>query len=63
MKVSTLTKSQWLKIAKTLLYVGISSVIAAAIAIVQDQPEMFGIYTPIVNVVLVTIKQAFSEDK
>jgi predicted permease len=63
MKISPVTKQQWKKIAKTLLYVAISSVIGAAIAIVQDQPEMFGLYAPIVNVVLVTLKQVFTEDK
>lgn len=61
MKATTLTKAQWLKVAKTLAYVGVSAVIGAALAFLQEQPELFGVYTPIVNVVLVTLKQVFTE--
>lgn len=63
MKPSTLNKEQALKIGKTLLYVAISAVLGAAIAMLTDKPEMFGVYTPIVNVVLVTLKQVFTEAK
>lgn len=60
MKISPISKEQGLKVAKAALYVGISAVISYLIALTVDQPELFGIYTPIVNVVLVTIKQAFT---
>lgn len=63
MKISPVTVSQWKKVAKTLVYVALSSVVGGAIAIVQNQPEMFGLYAPIVNVVLVTLKQVFTEGK
>ena len=63
MQVSNLTKTQVLKVAKTLLYLGISAAIGGAIAIAQDQPELLGVYAPLVNVVLVTLKQFFTEDK
>lgn len=63
MKPSTLTKDQALKIGKTLLYLAISSAIGGAIAILAEQPELFGVYTPIVNVLLVTIKQVFTKSK
>ncbi len=61
MKVSKLDKAQALKIGKTLLYLAVSAAIGGAIAIVQGQPELFGVYTPIVNVILVTVKQFFTE--
>lgn len=61
MKATKLTKKQWLDIFKTLFYVGVSAVIGAAIAYVQEKPELFGIYAPIVNVVLVTLKQVFTK--
>lgn len=53
-------KKQALKVLKAAAYVGISAVLAFLIALVTDNPEMFGIYTPIINVVLVTVKQIFT---
>ena len=61
MKLS-ITKSQALKISKAALYVGISAVISYFVALTTNQPELFGVYTPIVNVCLVTIKQLFTEE-
>lgn len=55
-----MNKAQLLKVAKTAAYVAISAVIAFLIAFVTDNPEMFGIYAPIINVVLVTLKQVFT---
>lgn len=52
-------KTQLLKVAKTAAYVAISAVLAFLIAFVTDNPELFGIYAPIVNVVLVTLRQVF----
>lgn len=58
-----ITKAQALKVLKTAAYVAISAVLAFLIAFVTDNPEMFGIYAPIINVVLVTLKQLFTEPK
>lgn len=56
-----ITKTQALKIGKAALYVGLSAILAFLIAFVTDNPEMFGIYTPIINVVLVFLKQLFTD--
>ena len=58
-----ITKEQGLKVLKTAAYVAISAVLAFLIAFVTDNPEMFGIYAPIINVVLVTLTQLFTEPK
>ena len=57
-----ITKAQALKVGKAALYVGISAILAFLIAFVTDNPEMFGIYTPIINVVLVFLKQLVTDD-
>lgn len=56
-----ITKAQALKIGKAALYVGVSAILAFLIGLVTDNPEMFGIYTPIINVVLVFLKQLFTD--
>lgn len=61
MSVSKITKDQSTKIVKAAAYVGLSAVIGYLIAVVAEQPELFGVFTPIVNIVLVTIKQAFTQ--
>lgn len=61
MQLSKISKYQALKIAKAALYVGASAVISYLITVLTDQPELFGPLTPLVNVVLVTIKQAFTK--
>lgn len=58
-----ITKEQGLKVLKTATYVALSAVLAFLIAFVTDNPEMFGIYAPIINVALVTLKQLFTEPK
>ena len=58
--MSPITKPQALKIGKTALYIAVSAVISYFITLVAQQPQMLGIYTPIVNVVLVTLKQLFT---
>lgn len=55
-----ITKDQALKIAKTAAYVGISAIIGYILSFVQGNVEMFGIYAPIINIVLVTLKQVFA---
>lgn len=52
-------KTAALKVAKTALYVAISAALGFLIAFVTDNPELFGIYAPIINVVLVTLRQVF----
>ena len=58
-----LTKNQALKIAKAALYIGASAIISYLITLTTNQPEMFGTYTGLVNLVLVFLKQFVSEDK
>jgi hypothetical protein len=55
-----MNKEQALKVAKTALYVGISAVLAFLIGWVQGNQELFGIYAPVINVILVTLKQLFT---
>lgn len=57
-----ITKTQALKIAKAALYVGLSAILGYFIAFVQGNPEMFGVYAPIINIVLVTVKQVFTTE-
>lgn len=61
MKPSAISKDQWLKVGKAALYVGLSAVISYLITLIADQPELFGPLTPIVNIVLVTLKQIFTQ--
>lgn len=56
-----ITKAQALKILKTAAYVAISAVLGFLISVVTDQPELFGVFAPIINIVLVTIKQAVTD--
>lgn len=50
-------------IVKASVYVAISSVLAYLIGLTTDTPDMFGVYTPIINIILVTIKQAIPQHK
>ncbi len=56
-----ITKAQALKILKTAAYVAISAVLGFLISVVTDQPELFGVFAPIINIVLVTLKQAVTD--
>lgn len=56
-----ITKEQALKILKAAVYLAISTVIGFFITVLTEQPELLGVYTPIVNVILVTIKQIFTD--
>lgn len=59
-----LTKEQLLKILKVALYVGVSNALGALAAFVQgNNPDAFGIYGPIINVLLVTAKQLFKTEE
>jgi hypothetical protein len=44
------------KVGITLLWVVASSVLSFVLSTVTNHPELFGIYAPIINIVLVTIK-------
>lgn len=61
MQASKISKDQAAKIGKAALYIGLSAVISYLITLIADQPELFGPLTPIVNIVLVTLKQVFTQ--
>ena len=60
MTITKITREQAIKILKAAAYVVASALISFVIALLQDQPEMFGVYTPFVNTALVALKQAFT---
>lgn len=61
MQLSRIDKAQAAKIGKAALYIGLSAVISYLITVITDQPDLFGPLTPIINIVLVTLKQAFTK--
>lgn len=63
MKPSKVTKAQVLKIATAALYIGASAIIGYFTTLLTEQPELFGVYTPIANLVLVYLKQLFTTEK
>lgn len=56
-----LTKEQIIHILKVAGWIAISTVIGGVIAIMTNQPEVFGIWTPVVNLLLVTIQQVIKK--
>lgn len=52
-----LNKEQSTKILKVVGWVAVSSAIGGLLAMLVDNPEMFGVFTPMVNVFLVTLQQ------
>lgn len=58
---SKITKEQGKKIVKVAVYAGLSAGISALIALIASNPVLFGVLTPIVNILLVTLKQAVTE--
>lgn len=58
MQVSALDKKQAVKVAKAALYVGVSAVLDYLIS--QTTGTQFGVLTPFINIVLVTVKQLFT---
>ena len=60
MTVSKITKDQAVKIVKAVFYVSVSAGLAYLITLTNDNPDLFGIYTVIINGLLVTIKQALT---
>jgi hypothetical protein len=59
-KLSPITKDQAKAILKAALYVSISAGLDYLIS--ESQGTQFGVLTPLINVVLVTIKKAFTEE-
>jgi len=61
MALSPINKAQAGKILKTIGYVAASAVISYLLTLITDQPELFGVFTPLINVVLVALKQLFTD--
>lgn len=61
MRLSNLDLKQWFKVVKAALYVGASALIAYLISAIAADPNLFGVLTPLINVVLVMLKQVFTE--
>lgn len=61
MQVSKIDKTQAVKIGKAALYLGLSAAISYVISLIANDPSLFGPLTPIVNIVLVTLKQLFTK--
>lgn len=55
----TITKENAMHIVKVACYVGGSAILSYLITVLQNKPELFGVLTPIINVLLVTIKELF----
>lgn len=47
------------KSLKAAIYLAVSALVSALIAAIADNPVLFGIFTPIVNVILVVVKNFF----
>lgn len=59
MKLSKITKKQLVSIGKTAVYVGVSATLDYLIS--ESQGTQFGTLTPLINIALVTVKQAFTK--
>lgn len=59
----SLTKNQLLSVLKVAGFLALSSAIGYLITWLGNNPESFGLWTPLVNVVLVLLQKMFSEDK
>jgi uncharacterized membrane protein YoaK (UPF0700 family) len=59
--MSPISKEQWKKVLKAAAYLFVSAVISAVLAAIADNPALFGVFTPVVNILLVTVKQLFTE--
>lgn len=59
-QVTKITKNQAKEIGKAATYLGISTVVSYLLTILTEQPELLGVFTPIVNVILVAVKKLFT---
>lgn len=60
LKPTKLDKAQLLHVLKVILYVGASASIAHVIALIANDPNLFGPLTPIINIVLVALVKLFT---
>jgi len=60
---STITKDQAKKILKAAGYLAASTAISYLISVVTDDPTLFGPLTPLINVLLVSVKQIFTTEQ
>lgn len=51
------------KVLKTALYVGVSAALGSLIAFAQGSPELFGVWAPVVNLTLVTIREMLKTEE
>lgn len=58
-----MTKNQLKKVLKTAAYLFVSSGLGAIIAYFDGNPAAFGVYTPIINITLVTIRQMLKTEE
>lgn len=61
MKPSKLDQKQVFSILKTFVYIGFSGAISALLSYATDNKDMFGLYWPLINILLVTLKQVFTK--
>lgn len=57
-----LTKKQAVKIGKVAGWVAASSAIGGLLTLIAEDPMLFGVFTPIVNVLLVTVQQLLKKE-
>lgn len=50
------------KVGKTALYLAVSAAIGGVLAETTQNPELFGVVTPIVNLLLVAVRQYVKEN-
>jgi len=62
MKITKLSKAQLLGLVKVAAYLAVSAVISYLITLSTDNPEFFGVLTPIVNLGLVALRDLFKQD-
>ena len=60
---SKLSLEQVKQIFRAMVYIAISSAITSLITYVEKNPDMFGVYYPIVNLVVVFVKKWFTPAK
>lgn len=63
MQISSISKDQAIKILKTALYIAVSGALSALIAYATDNKDALGVLWPIINLMLVSLKQLFTTPK
>lgn len=64
MKPSKISKAQWLKVGKAALYSALSAAIGAVLLFTSENDVVVAglVITPIINTILVTVKQLFTTE-